>query len=100
MNKHKQPLLELLLIFIITLLFNLLCNEVTHDEVWNYGFAYNIYTGLIPYKDFYMVITPLYPMINALILKMFGNSFLTFHIFNAIICTIIFYYMKKKNHKR
>ena len=99
MNKHKQSLLELLLIFIITLLFNLLCNEVTHDEVWNYGFAYNIYTGLIPYKDFNMVITALYPMINALILKMFGNSFLTFHIFNAIICTIIFYYMKKQNHK-
>ena len=58
-KKNKQQILELIIIFIITILFNLLCNGMERDEIWNYGFSYNIATGLIPYKDFNMVITPL-----------------------------------------
>lgn len=61
MKKKHYQLLELLIIFILTLLFNTFCNNLTIDEIWNYGFSYNIATGLIPYKDFNMVITPLYP---------------------------------------
>jgi len=90
---------ELLIIFTITLLFNLICNTLVHDEVWNYGFSYNIATGLIPYKDFNMVITPLYPILGAIFMLLIGKSFFVYHILNAIICTMIFYYIKKTNHK-
>lgn len=41
------------------------------DEIWNYNFAKNIADGLIPYKDFNMLQTPLLPFINGLILKIF-----------------------------
>ena len=79
----------------LTLIFNLMCITITGDEIWNYGFAYNIATGLIPYKDFNMVVTPLFPIMSALFMKILGINIVTFHIFNAIICTTIFYYMKK-----
>ena len=94
-KKNKYHILELILIFIITLLYNLICSVFSGDEIWNYGFAYNISSGLIPYKDFNMVITPIYPMIGALFLKIFGKSLIIYHIFHAIICTILFYNIKK-----
>ena len=97
--KSKYPIIELLTIFVLTLIFNLMCNTLVHDEVWNYGFSYNIATGLIPYKDFNMVITPLFPILGALFMITFGKNLVVYHIFNAIICTGIFYYMKKYNSK-
>ena len=57
MKNNKNYILELILIFIVTILFNLFINGLTNDEVWNYGFAYNISNGLIPYKDFNKIVT-------------------------------------------
>lgn len=94
-NINKYQLLELVCIFIITLFFNLICISMNQDEIWNYGFAYNIASGLIPYKDFNMVITPLYPILNAIIMLIFGKNIIILHIVNSIICTMIFKYMKK-----
>lgn len=94
-KENKYQLLELIIIFIITLLFNLVCNQFNLDELWNYGFSYNISNGLIPYKDFNMIITPLFPLLGALFLTIFGKTLLVFHMFNALVCTAIFYFMKK-----
>ena len=98
-KKNKTNILELILIFIITLLFNLICNEISGDEIWNYGFSYNIATDLIPYKDFNMIITPLFPLIGATFLNIFGKNIIVFHILGSLICTLIFYYMKKHIQK-
>ena len=98
-KQNKNYILELILIFTITLLFNLICNNMVHDEIWNYGFSYNIATGLIPYKDFNMVITPLFPILGAIFMIIFGKNLVTYHIFNAIICTTIYHYLKKQNSK-
>lgn len=98
-KQNKKYILELILIFTTTLLFNLICNNMVHDEIWNYGFSYNIATGLIPYKDFNMVITPLFPILGAIFMIIFGKNLVTYHIFNAIICTTIYHYLKKQNSK-
>ena len=95
MKNNKNYILELILIFIVTILFNLFINGLTNDEVWNYGFAYNISNGLIPYKDFNMIITPLFP----LIMSIFGRNIVVYHILNGFICVGIFYYMKKNNSR-
>ena len=89
MKNNKNYILELILIFIVTILFNLFINGLTNDEVWNYGFAYNFSNGLIPYKDFNMIITPLFP----LIMSIFGRNIVVYHILNGFICVCIFYYM-------
>lgn len=96
MKKNIYIILELTCIFIITLFYNLICNHlVSTDEIWNYGFSYNIATGLIPYKDFNMVVTPFYPFLGSIFLTIFGKNLIVFHIFNSFICTIIFYFIKK-----
>jgi len=99
MRIKQRHFLELICIFVITLMFSLVFKKAIVDDIWNYGFTYNISNGLIPYKDFNMVTTPLFPILGALFLIIFGKNIVCFYIFHAIICTIIFWYMKKSNNK-
>lgn len=96
-KNNKYQILELIIIFILTLLFNLMCNVISNDDIWNYGFSYNILNGLIPYEDFNMVITPLYPFISALFMSIFGEKLIVYYILGALVSTTIFYYLKKQN---
>ena len=86
--------LTLIVLFIFFLLFNLIISPLNLDEIWSYGFSYNIATGLIPYKDFNMVITPFYSILMALFLKI-NNNILFFHIINSLIPTSILYLTHK-----
>ena len=81
---RKKILLGLLL-FILLLVFNLFIYPITLDEIWNYGFSYNILNGKIPYLDFNMVLTPLSSFIMTLPLMIFGNNILVFNIFYVFI---------------
>lgn len=81
----KKNFLILLLLFILLLIFNLFLYPITLDEIWNYGFSYNILNGKIPYLDFNMVLTPLFSFIMTLPLMMFGNNILVFNVFNIFI---------------
>ena len=49
-----------IILFLATVLPRNLANL---DEIWNFNFARNIANGLIPYKDFNMLQTPLLPFI-------------------------------------
>ena len=96
----KKKVLLYLTLFCIFLVWNLLLVPLNLDEVWNYGFAHNIYSGLIPYKDFNMILTPFYPFLMSLPFHLFGSSMLVFHIEQAIIlvvlCFMLFYLLKEK----
>ena len=84
MKKYKKIFIFVLLFFSF-LFLNLIVNQLQNDEIWNYGFAHNIYKGLVPYKDFNMVITPFFPFLMSLPFHIFGSSILVFHIENAIL---------------
>lgn len=61
------------------------------DEMWIYNFARCILNGLLPYKDFSIIITPLFPMISALLLKIFGDEMIVLRFAEVIeITTILF----------
>ena len=80
-NKKKiNILIELLSIFIISLIFSMIFHELNNDNVWNYGFAYNIASGLIPYRDFNMVTTPLFPLLESMIFHVIGKNIVTHYI--------------------
>ncbi len=100
--KIIRPYIKYFLIFFFFLFWNLIVQPVNLDEIWNYGFVHNIYKGLIPYKEFNMVITPLFPFIMSLPFHIFGSSMLVFHIEQAFILTIIFCllnsYLKDKSY--
>lgn len=95
-----RPIILFLFLFILFLVWNLLLVPLNLDEVWNYGFAHNIYSGLVPYKDFNMILTPFYPFLMSLGFHLFGSNMLVFHIEQAIILTILcfmlFYLLKEK----
>lgn len=60
------------------------------DEIWSYGFTYNISRGLIPYKEFNMVVSPLYNLLFAIPLKIFGNYLLVYKLSHAFLYSFIF----------
>ena len=70
------------------------------DNIWAYGFSYNISNGLIPYKDFNMIIGPAYSLINAIPIKLFGNYLYAFIFFDALIYAAIFMFIYNKIGKK
>ncbi len=65
------------------------------DEAWVYNFARCISEGLLPYKDISMIITPLFPMICAGFLKIFGNELLTMRILECFETAAILFMIYK-----
>ena len=100
LDKRYKSIILIIFLFLLFLLFNLILFPTNLDEIWNYGFSHNLYSGLIPYKDFNMVITPFYPFIMSLGFHIFGSSMLVFHIEHAIIliclCVLLFLLIDKK----
>lgn len=96
MKKNYQYILIFLSFAITTFLYSFFISKVTGDEIWNYGFAYNIYNGLIPYKDFNMIITPFFAFSTIPIFLLLGSKLISFHIYVSIIVsfTILFMYLK------
>ena len=93
----KRRTIEFITIFLLSLVFSLVFNRLTMDEIWNYGFAYSISKDLIPYRDFNIVVTPLSTMVSGLFLSVFGKNIINMYILYAIYATCIYFLMKKNN---
>ena len=98
MKKYKKNILILIIIFIYVGILVSFSNA-DNDLIWNYGFSYNIASNLIVYKDFNMVITPLYPFICGLGMKLLGNNFLIFNLTNIVLLSSMYFYIYKKYPK-
>ena len=89
---------KLLIIFVLLFIYNyLLCfySISNNDLIWNYGFCYNFAKGLSMYRDYSMVITPLYPTIFGTIMNLLGNNTIIFYLSNALVPTIILFIIYK-----
>lgn len=61
------------------------------DEIWGFNFARCISEGLLPYKDFSIILTPLLPMISGIFLKIFGTELIVFRFLECFeVATILF----------
>ena len=89
----KKNVLKYIVLFILIVLFQIFL-PLYLDEIWNYGFAHNIATGLIPYKDFNMVITPFYPFFTSLFLLIKSNI-LVMYIMQAILILFTYSLLEK-----
>ena len=96
-SKKKDIIVLLLIIIYIGVLITY--SNADNDLIWNYGFSYNIASGLTMYKDFNMVITPLYPALCGLFMRLFGNNFISFNIINTFLISSMYYYIYKKYPK-
>lgn len=99
-NKNLKVIIKYVLLFFTFLIFTLIISPMNIDEIWNYGFSYNIYKGLVPYRDFNMVLTPFYPMFISLFLHIFGKGILSIHIANAGILCLCSYLLFKMYDKK
>lgn len=79
----------------LLIIVSLFCTVFSNDEIWNYGFVISIYRGLIPYRDFNMVITPLYPFLMSLPFYIFGSNELVLQITNCLLLTLLFVFLDK-----
>ena len=94
LSKYKNFIFFFCL-FILILVYTIEIIPVNIDEIWEYGYGYNISTGMVPYRDFNMVATPLYPFCIALFIKIFGSYLISVNIFNALLLLGVFYLLYK-----
>lgn len=88
-----KKIIKYIILFILIVVFQIFL-PLNLDEIWNYGFAHNIATGLIPYKDFNMVITPFYPFFTSLFLLIKSNI-LVMYIMQAILILFTYSLLEK-----
>ena len=89
--KNLKTILLGIVMLILTVLYTYYFRPIVDDELYNYGFGFNIINGLIPYKDFSMIIPPLFSYIVAFILKIFGSKLIVYHFILASIILLILF---------
>lgn len=90
-NKVLKNVLIILILF-LSVSVVIIPKEINNlDELWNYNFARNIADGLLPYKDFNMVITPLLSIICGIVLKLTFNELIVMRILAVCLITAILY---------
>ena len=100
MKVNYKKIILFIVLFIVFFVCHYYLNPFSNDELWNYGFAYNIKNGMMPYRDFNMVITPLYSYLLASLILIFKNSFSIMIALNSIIVSIIECILIDKNGKK
>lgn len=87
-NKFKCILL-FVITFVITLFLVYIVTPSFCDEIWAYGFSYNISKGMVIYRDFNVLQTPLYFFLISIIIKLFGPYMIYMGVFDSILCSIM-----------
>jgi 4-amino-4-deoxy-L-arabinose transferase-like glycosyltransferase len=87
---NQSNLIKCALICIITY-YNLFTNFkfLPITEGWFSSYAQLILNGQVPYRDFYLYLTPLYVWIISLITYVFGTSIFVLRIFGLLIICVI-----------
>lgn len=92
--KKKDVLIYILFLILIIIISSI--KQIDMDGIWGYGFSYNIASGLVPYKDFNMIIGPLYSLVFSLPIKLFGNYLILFTIGHSLIYASVIFLLYKK----
>lgn len=95
--KKEHRYLEYILVGLILVISQYFLTDGLTDEIWNFSFAKNIAEGMVPYKDFHMLQTPLFVMIESIFLFFFGKKLIIFHIVNAILVILIYKELREYN---
>lgn len=97
MKKNIWKILLFIILVVIATIYPFYCtNLYSLDEVWNFGFAKSILDGLTPYKDFSLIVPPLFPYITSVVIGVFGKKIIVYYAFIAIISTSITFLASKK----
>ena len=93
-EKIKSLVSDVIIIVIITVvaISTIFTKPISNlDEIWNFNFARNISDGLVPYRDFNIITTPLLSMICGLGMLIFGKQLLIMRIFAVCLMCLVFF---------
>ena len=76
----------LILLMILSKILNMKLSNM--DEIWNFSNAKNIIDGLIPYRDFSIIVTPLSQYLNSIFLRL-NPTLITFRIIYFLYYIVI-----------
>ena len=88
--------IRIFIIIFIGLFLVLIPQIPSMDLIWSYGFSYNISQGLIPYKDFNMIIGPIYSLCFSLPMIFFGNHLIAYKLMHITLYSIVLTLCHKK----
>ena len=97
-DRKKSILIDILIImgFICIASGNIFKQQLSNlDEIWIYNFGRCILNGLLPYKDFNIIITPLFAYISAFFLKLFGDEMIVLRFAEAVQTGFILFMVYK-----
>lgn len=95
-NNFLKYLFLFVIVFLISFIYKVFIMPVTGDEIWVYGFSYNITKGLMIYRDFNVILTPFYFFLSSLFIQIFGNYLVSLHIFDCILLGFLMIMVYKK----
>lgn len=75
--------------FIFSFVFFYIFGFVYCDEVWVYGFSYNLSNDLMIYRDYNVLQMPLYFIIVSGFIKLFGSYMIVMHIFDSLLFSLM-----------
>lgn len=91
----KNKFIFYLFLFLLFLFNFAILNNFSGDNYFNYGFSYNIANGMIPYRDFNMVLFPFSCFLMASIMKIFGSKLIVYYAFYSFVYVLIVYLTNK-----
>ena len=78
------------ILFIPIVLFSLILEVQVGDELFNFQSVSKMVNGFTIYKDFNVIITPLFFIIGAILQKIFGNYLIVFRLYNILSCFLFY----------
>lgn len=89
-----KKVIKYVFVFICSLVFlNFIPFDL--DEIWNYGFMHSMYSGLVPYRDFNMVVTPFFPLLFSLPFHLFGSNLLVVNVCQSLLIVLTYVLLEK-----
>lgn len=90
-NKQWESCFAVSVVAVVILVYNLIFfnRYFPVTEGWFSTYAYYILHGKIPYRDFYLFLTPLYPIQLAAFMALFGYKFIALRILGIFVILTI-----------
>ena len=101
-RKDAEEIIILVIVAYIFILGKVMTDSINNlDTMWTFGFCQKIAKGYIPYRDYNMVITPLFAQITALFFKIFSPKMVIFNLVGVMqmVILLLFQYLTLKKIK-
>ncbi len=88
--KEKDDIIIFLMVLCISVGITLNMSIVATDEIWNLQSIYKMYNGYEIYKEFNVIITPLFFWCAEFIFHLFGANLVIFRLSHCVLMTIYY----------